>query len=342
MKKKSFVLVKNGSADSAFQLKEQDIPSPGPGQVLIESEGFGLNFADVMARLGIYKECPPLPTVIGYENVGRIKELGDGVKGFMVGDRVLTFTRFGGYTDHVISSEMAIAKISDSLSVGEATALATQYITAYYAAEEATNLFEGDCVLVHAAAGGVGTALVQLLKNKGCTVFGTAGSQEKLDYLKSLGVDYPINYRQTDYLEEIQKLGFGKKIDATFNPVGGNYVKKDFELLNAGGRVLIYGASKLTEARGNPFKILKLVFGFGFWNPIKLVSTSKSLIGINMLKIADYKPATFQRCLKAVIALAESGKIKPTVGQEFDFKNLAEAHNYLEGRQSIGKVAIKW
>jgi len=339
---KSYTLIKNGKASDAFQLQEKETPKPGKGEVLIESEGFGLNFADVMARLGIYRDCPPLPAVIGYENVGRIKELGENVTEFSVGDRVLAFTRFGGYADHIISPTMAVAKISEQLSVGEATALATQYITAYFAAEETVSLHEGDHVLIHAAAGGVGTALIQLLKRKGCVIFGTAGSQEKLDYLKSIGVDYPINYRKVDYLEEIEKLGFSGKIDATFNPIGGDYVKKDFKLLNSAGSVVLYGASKLTDARGNPFKIIKLLFGFGFWSPIKFVSTSKSLIGINMLKVADDKPASFTRCLKAVINLAETGEIKPYVGKEFNHTELAAAHEYLEGRKSIGKVAITW
>ena len=339
---RAYTLVKNGKATDAFKLEEKPTPEPGEGEVLIESEGFGLNFADVMARLGIYKDCPPLPTVIGYENVGRIKTLGKGVKGLIEGQRVLAFTRFGGYADHILTPAMGVTPIPEDLSIGEATALATQYMTAYYAVEECLNLHEGDYALVHAAAGGVGTALVQLLKNKGITVFGTAGSSEKLQYLREQGVDYPINYREQDYQEEIKKLGFDRKIDATFNPVGGDYVKKDFTLLNAGGSVVLFGASKLTEARGNPFKIIKLLFGFGFWSPIKFVSSSKSLIGLNMLRIADFKPATFQRCLKGVVTLIEQGTIKPTVGKEFEHSELAEAHTYLESRKSIGKVAVKW
>lgn len=339
---RNYTLTKNGIASEAFQLHETTTPTPGKGELLIQSEGFGLNFADVMARLGIYKDCPPLPAVIGYENVGRVKALGEGVTSFQVGDRVLAFTRFGGYADHVISPEMAVAKIPESLSVGEATALATQYITAYYALEQCLNLHEGDHVLVHAAAGGVGTALIQLLKSKGCVIFGTAGSDEKLDYIKSQGVDYPINYRKVDYLQAIRDLGFDKKLDATFNPIGGNYVKKDFKLLNAGGSVVLFGASKLTDARGNPLKMIRLLFGFGFWSPIQFVTSSKSLIGLNMLRIADFKPQAFKRALDGVIELAVSGAVQPVVGQEFPHDQLAEAHSYLENRQSMGKIAITW
>lgn len=339
---KAYALVKNGAADKAFELIESATPKPKKGEVLIESEGFGLNFADVMARLGIYKDCPPLPAVVGYENVGRVKEVGGGVDSVKIGDRVLAFTRFGGYSDHIITPEMAIVKIPESISIGEATALATQYITAYFAVEETVKLHSGDHVLVHAAAGGVGTALIQFLKNKGCIVFGTVGSDEKMEYLKSLGVDYPINYRKNDYLEEIEKSGFKGKLDATFNPVGGDYVKKDFKLLNSGGRVVLYGASKLTDARGNILKMLKLVFGFGFWSPIGFVSKSTSLIGINMLRIADDKPELFQSCLREVLALYEKGEIKPIVGKEYPYTQLAEAHEFLASRQSVGKLAIKW
>lgn len=338
----AYVLIKNGEAKSAFELQEKPTPQPGKGEVLIESEGFGLNFADVMARLGIYKDCPPLPTVIGYENVGRIKSLGEGVTGFKAGDRVLAFTRFGGYADHIVTPAMGVAKISESLSVGEATALATQYITAYFAAEEMVSLYEGDNVLVHAAAGGVGTALIQLLKQKKCVIFGTAGSEEKMEYLRGLGVDYPINYRKTDYLDEISKLGFERKIDVTFNPIGGDYVKKDHRLLIAGGRVVLFGASKMTDARGNIFKMLKLLFGFGWWSPIGFVSKSTSLIGVNMLKIADSKPEVIQRCLKAVMRLSEEGKINPVVGKEFPANQLVEAHEFLESRKSTGKIAVRW
>lgn len=339
---RAFQLVKNGKAAESFKLIEQPIPEPGPGEVLIASEGFGLNFADVMARLGLYKDCPPLPTVVGYENVGHIKAIGEGVTGLSIGDRVLAFTRFGGYTDHVLVPAMAVAPIGKGIGIGEATALATQYVTAHYAAYECLNLYEGDHVLIHAAAGGVGTALIQLLKLKGCVIFGTAGSEEKLEYLREQGVHYPINYRKTNYEEEIERLGFKGKIDATFNPIGGNYVKKDFSLLNAGGTVVVYGASKLTEAKGNPLKLAKLLYGFGLWSPIQLVSNSRSMVGINMLRIADQKPTAFTRSLKAVINMAESGALQPVVGKVFDHASLAEAHEYLEGRESIGKVAVSW
>jgi NADPH2:quinone reductase len=338
---RDIALIKFGKAEHAFELREKQNPEPKSDEVLIKSEGFGLNFADVMARLGLYPACPPLPAVVGYENVGIIVKVGAEISSVKVGDRVLAFTRFGGYADHIISKENALVKISSQLSVGEATALATQYITAWYAVNESAVLHEGDNVLVHAAAGGVGTALVQLLKMKKCVVFGTASKPEKLEYLSSLGVDYPINYKSNDYVEEIKKLGFNKKIDLALNPIGADYVKKDIGLLRSGGREILFGASKFTDAK-NIFQKISVLLSFGKVKPMDLLGQSKSLIGLNMLEIADHKPAVFQRGLMEVIAMADKGLIKPTVAKEFDHTEIAQAHEYLGSRDSIGKVAVKW
>lgn len=339
---KAYYLVKNGKSASAFELRESETPKPGPDEVLVKSEAFGLNFADVMARLGLYQDCPPLPTVIGYENVGRVVEVGSGVTSIKPGQRVVAFTRFGGYADHVVTTAKGVAPIPENMDAGVATALATQYGTAYFAAYEMVNLHEGDHVLIHAAAGGVGTALVQMAVHKGCTVFGTAGSDEKLEYLRSMGVHYPINYRQTDFDKEIKKLGFKNKLDVVFDPIGGSSVKKGIDLLNSGGRMVMFGASSMTEAQGNPIKTLKVAAGFGIWSPIQLMMRSISLIGINMLRIADNRPEALERCLNAVVKMTDEGILEPTVGGTFTHDKLADAHDFLASRKSIGKVVVTW
>lgn len=339
---KAYYLVKNGPSDKAFELRETPTPSPGPDEVLVRSEAFGLNFADVMARKGLYQDCPPLPTVIGYENVGRIVEVGSDVTTVQSGQRVVAFTRFNGYADHVVTPAKAVAVIPEDMDAGVAAALATQYGTAYYAAEEMVRIFPGDNVLIHAAAGGVGTALIQLAKNRGATIFGTAGSDEKLDYLREQGVHYPINYRKNDFDREIKRLGFNKKLDVIFDPIGGASVKKGIGLLNSGGRLVSYGASSMTDAQGNIFKTLGVAAGFGIWSPIVLVMRSLSILGINMLHISDNKPEILERALKGVVELTQQGVLVPTVGGEFNHKQLAEAHDFLASRKSIGKVVVKW
>jgi NADPH:quinone reductase-like Zn-dependent oxidoreductase len=120
---KAFYLIQNGDADKAFELRDLNLPDPADDEVLIKTESFGLNYADVMARLGLYRECPPLPTVIGYEAVGRVEKIGAAVKNFKVGDRVLAFSRFGGYASHILTPELAAIPIGDTVLASKALAL---------------------------------------------------------------------------------------------------------------------------------------------------------------------------------------------------------------------------
>ena len=332
-------LMRTGSAEKAFERKKQNDPKPAPGQVLIRTEGFGLNFADVVAREGNYPDCPPLPAVIGYDVAGHIEALGEGVTDLNIGDRVTAMTRFGGYAELVVTDARAVAKIPDSLDLTQATSLTTQYIPAWYAAVHHVNLFPGDKVLIHAAAGGVGTALTQIAKWKGCEIFGTAGSEEKLEYIKSQGVDHPINYRTRDFEQEVKKLA-PNGIDVVFDAIGGPSVKKGKRLLTAGGRLVLYGAADMTGA--NVFKKIKVGLGFGIYHPVQFMMSSTSLIGINMLRIADDRPEVLKRCLQGVIEQVEAGVLNPPKGELYHVDQLAEAHTRLETRKSKGKIALSW
>jgi NADPH2:quinone reductase len=197
-------LVKNGNSKDAFEFRNIQITEPKDDEVGVIIEASGINFADVVARLGQYQDCPPLPTVIGYEAVGRIEKVGKDIKSLKKGDRVLVFTRFGGYSQYVTQKENAIAKISETMDVGKALALATQYSTAYYAFAVATNVLPNETVLIHAGAGGVGTALIQLCKLRNANIYATAGSEEKLEYMRKLGVQHAINYTKYDFAEFIK------------------------------------------------------------------------------------------------------------------------------------------
>jgi NADPH:quinone reductase-like Zn-dependent oxidoreductase len=260
----------------------------------------------------------------------------------LVGKRVVAMTRFGGYAEFAKTDYRACAVISDSINAAEATALATQYCTAYYAAYECASLFEGDQVLIHACAGGVGTALTQLAKQKGCTVYGTSGSDAKFDYLRNNGVDYPINYRKEDYSKKLLELSKGKKLDVAFNSVGGTTFKKDMKLLDKGGKSVIYGAAERSGKKGGAFATLGLVWNFGLMTPIQLLMNSQGVIGINMLRIADHKPMVMKRCLEAVVDMTEKKILTPSAGGVFSINEIGEAHAFLEGRTSTGKIAIMW
>jgi len=153
---KSIYLVRYGSSDQAFEIREEEDPFPREGEVTLRVEASGLNFADVLARLGLYQDAPKIPCVLGYEVVGRIDRVGSGVERVRAGDRVTAFTRFGGYASHVVVDSRAVVSIPEDMDAGVAAALATQYCTAWYAAEEMVRLHKGDHVLIQAAAGGVG------------------------------------------------------------------------------------------------------------------------------------------------------------------------------------------
>lgn len=339
---KAIVLKKHGKPERAFEIKEQKIPEPRPGMVVIKVEASGLNFADVLARNGLYKDAPKPPSVLGYEVVGHVHSIGEGVGGFNEGDRVLAFTRFGGYAEYALTDARAIAKIPEKLDAAKAAALGTQYGTAYYGAYELVNLFEGDHVLIHAAAGGVGTALVQLAKAKGCIIYGTAGSDEKLEYLKSIGVHYPINYKKQDFYEEIRKMRGKQGLDVIFDSIGGTVFRKSMRLLSFGGKIVVYGAAGRMGRSWGLLSNLKLVWDYGFVIPVFLLMTSRSIIGLNMLRIADYKPKAMQRCLENLVKLLEEGKINPQVGGVFKAKDIAKAHELLESRKSTGKIVVMW
>lgn len=339
---KAATLVRKGDANQAFEIREIEKPTLDTFDVLIKVEAFGLNFADVMARKGMYAAAPAIPSVLGYDVVGEVVESKGEEGKHLVGKRVVAMTRFGGYAEYAKTDYRACAIISAEMNPAKATALATQYCTAYYAAYECVSLFEGDKVLLHAAAGGVGTALTQLLKLKGCEIYGLTSSDKKLDYLKKQGVDFPINHKKSDYVAQVFKHSKGKRVDVAFNSVGGSTFKKDAQLLDKGGKQVIYGAAEMADSKGNMFSKLNLLRKFGFYTPISLLIKSQGVIGVNMLVIADFKKNVIKRCLEEVVKLTEEGKLDPQVGGEFPIEKIGEAHAFLEGRKSTGKIVVTW
>lgn len=335
---KALTLIAKGKAEKAFEEREVPMPSPNKDEVLIKVEAFGLNFADVLARQGLYEEAPPIPCVLGYEVVGEVTEVGEGVDKNWIGKRVTAFTRFGGYAEYVTTSSNGIAEIGD-MDAGKATALATQYSTAWYMACIRGYFRKGDAVLVHSAAGGVGTALTQLLKAQGCIVFGTTSTESKFDYMKENGVDHPLLL--SNYASEIPKL-IDQKIIASFNAIGGKSYKKDMKLLSPGGTIYQFGAADRSGKKGGIFASLGLLFSMGFTHPLFLLMKSKSIIGINMLAIGDHQPNTLSECINGSVQWAKEGKLHPQVGNSYPASELAAAHAELESGKSKGKIVVKW
>jgi len=335
-------LVRTGDPHQAFEERELPDPIPAEGELRVAVEAFGLNYADVSARHGLYQDAPPMPSVLGYEVVGRVDSIGAGVEGFSEGQRVTALTRFGGYATSAVTDARAAAVIPDDMDVGVAAALPTQGCTAYYMAVDSINLHVGDHVLIHAAAGGVGSLLIQLCKERGCIVYGTAGSADKLELLRSLGVDHPINYRTADFVEEVRRLRGDAGLDVIFDSIGGSYVRRGIGLLGAGGKIVCFGAASHEAGLMQVLRSLRFLASWGLPHPVPLLMRSRSLMGVNMLRIADERPEVLGRCMRGVADLALAGRLQPVVGGKFTAAQIGDAHELLESRRSTGKIVVTW
>ena len=340
---KAIYLTKHGNADKAFEVRDTDIPEIEADEIVIEVKSIGLNFADVLARRGLYPDAPKNPAILGYDVAGIVHKKGEAVSHVSVGQRVAALTRFGGYAQYAKTFAEGVAAIPDNISFEEATALATQGCTAYFCAEESVQLHEGDNVLIHAAAGGVGSLLVQYAKHKGCKVYGTA-STKKQGFLNELGVDVPIDYTSQNFDEIISNdLKEGQQLDIIFDSIGGAVFKKGMKILGQGGRMVTYGAaSQMDKGKKNLIATLKVGLGFGIFSPIGLLMKSQSIVSVNMLRIADHRKHIFKHVFNQVIDLSSQGILKPKIGKVFPVDQFAEAHEYLEQRKSLGKVVVNW
>lgn len=335
-------LVRYGNSENAFEIREINRPEPSENEVCIKVEAFGINFADVVARRGLYPDAPKNPAILGYDVAGTVDAIGANVSHVNLGDRVTALTRFGGYAQYATTMSEGVARIPEHLGFAEATVLSTQGCTAYFCAIDKVTLHKGDIVLIHAAAGGVGSILVQIALSKGCIVIGTA-SCSKRAFLKELGVHYIIDYTKENLSDQLRKLNLYQKINVVFDSIGGYTFKQGMKALAPGGSMISFGAAEQIDGnKTNKLKALKAALGFGIFSPIQLLMKSQSIIGVNMLRIADHQPKIFQECLNGVIAMYESGIIKPNVNKVFKATEIAQAHDYLESRQSIGKIALEW
>lgn len=341
IKSKAYFLVNKGESQKAFELRELEINKPKGTEIIVEAEAFGLNYADVMARRGLYREAPPMPCVIGYETIGKVVQCGPEANPELLNKRVVAFSRFGGYAKHVVTNDYAAVEVKNE-SPGELLALSTQAVTAFYMSRYLTPIHQGEIVLIHAAAGGVGTMLIQLAKMSGALVIAKIGREEKRELVESLGADFVVNYNSSDYIEQINTFLNGRRIDVSYNPIGGATFKKDMSILGSGGRMILFGGSELGKAKWGVLSSLNFVRKMGLILPIGLMMRSKNILGVNMLKVADNKPHVIEACLKGIIELFNEKKIQPQVGGVYSHKNLAQAHDDLESGKTTGKLAIVW
>lgn len=329
---------RNGGPE-VLEVRETKDPEPGPGQVRIRVAAAGVNFADVMARLGLYPDAPALPTVVGYEVSGKIDKLGPGVTGLAEGTRVLTLTRFGGYSEAVCVPASQALPIPDSLTFEKAAAIPVTYLTAWIMLVHLGNVRKGDRVLVHAVAGGVGQAALQICRFRGAEVIGTA-SGSKHARLKELGVAHCIDYTKQDFETEVSKITNGRGVDVVLDAVGGDSFKKSYRCLAPLGRLYIFGASSF--AVGEKRSILAALRGL--WNmptfkPIPLMNENRGVQGVNMGHLWD-KGDELGRMLAEIVDLTAKGTLDPVVDRTFPFAQAGEAHRHIQARGNFGKVLL--
>ncbi|MFI5203810.1 MAG: zinc-binding alcohol dehydrogenase family protein [Flavobacteriales bacterium] len=335
---KAVFIASYGSAENSLRLQETKDPVALPGEVLIQTEAFGINFADVMARKGLYNAAPKPPFIPGYEICGKVIATGLPEDAHWIGKRVASFTRFGGYAEKCVAPVQALITLQHNISASDACALCTQYATAWFAVNESVVIREGETALIYAAAGGVGTAIVQLLKLKNVHVTSVVSSEKKEKVAIENGSDVCII---ASNFAEIKSRLSGKTFDVIFNPVYGKTLKHDIRLLKPAGRLVLYGASsRLSRGRGF-FNTLFYALAAGRIFPVFLMMQSKTLSGINMLEIGDRKPELLKQCMENVFQLYYAGKLKPAV-HEFPVTEIARVHREMEERKTTGKLVIRW
>jgi NADPH:quinone reductase-like Zn-dependent oxidoreductase len=322
-------------------LRSQDGPDPIPrsGEVRIRVAAAGVNFADILGRLGIYSDAPKLPYVPGYEVSGQIDLLGQGVPDFREGDPVFALTRFGGYSNVVCVPYKQVFKRLDWMSAQDAAAIPLTYLTAYMMLVVMGSLQAGDKVLIHGAAGGVGMAALDLCRILGAETFGTA-SPEKHDYLLSHGLNHAIDYRNQDYERVVMDLTGGKGVHIVLDPLGGIHWPKNYRLLLASGRLIHFGASSLAQGkRRSLWTVFRGMVMLPFYTPLKLMNDNKAVIGVNLGQMWD-QASMMRPWMKQIVAWYDEALFRPKIDRTFSFAEAAAAHHYLQDRKNIGKVLL--
>ena len=307
----------------AIEPAERERPEPGAGEVRIAVEAAGINFADIMQRRGHYHGGPAAPFVPGLEVAGTIDAVGDGV-GREVGETVVSMVDNGGYAEYAIADAAGLLPVPDGLSMAEAAGFPVQFLTARNCLHEWGELSEGESVLIHAAAGGVGTAAVQLAREAGAEIFGTASTAEKLDRATQLGCDHPINYEEEDFVAAVEaETDHG--VDLVLDGVGGETTEQSLDALAQFGRMVVYGAASGTPGR---LQTDNLLFG------------NYRIVGYHLGRAIQLRPMEVLGAVPELAEMLAAGDLEVQFDRAFDLGNAAQAHEYIESRQSIGKVVL--
>ncbi|RMF14863.1 MAG: alcohol dehydrogenase [Candidatus Dadabacteria bacterium] len=337
---KAITITRHGGPE-VLTVKEAPDPEPGPGEVCIDVAFAGLNFAEVMARKGLYPDAPKPPCVVGYEVSGTVRSVGNEVSEVKPGDRVAALTRFGGHASVVCVPEMQVLRIPDAMPLETAAAIPVVYLTAWHMLFRVANLQPGMHVLVHMAAGGVGTAALQLCQTVADVITCGTASPGKHDYVREQGCTHPIDYRNRDYAAEVRKLTDGRGVDIVLDPLGGGDWRKGYALLAPAGHLVAFGFANADA--GETRKLLHLLRQFlavPRFSPLRLMDDNRSVSGVNMGHLWN-ETEMLRNELQEVLKLWEAGAVRPHIDSVWTFEEAARAHGRLEKRKNVGKVLLQ-
>ena len=340
---KAVVLTRSGGPE-VFEVLERPDPAVGAGEVRIAVHAAGLNFADTMARVGLYPAAPKPPCVLGYEVAGEVETIGEGVSGLTVGQRVMAGTKFGGQAELAVAHARDVMPMPEHLSFEEGAAFCVNYGTAYAALMIMGGLREGNRVLIHAAAGGVGIAATQVARIAGAEIFGTA-SAAKHEAIKAQGVDHPIDYRTQDFKAEIRRLTNGEGVDVILDPMGPTSFRKDYRILRPGGRLIMCGLSEAMNENGRDMRaalrsLLRMPTStMPWWNAGRLLNQNRGVFGLNLLSWWR-REGGMDRITAPLLSDLNSKQLMPVVARSYPFEQAGDAHRYLAERRNIGKVVL--
>lgn len=323
-----------------LEIREVPRPEPRGGEVLVRVKRIGLNFAEVFGRLGVYPGIPDPPFIPGIECSGVVESVGSGVKGIKPGDRVIVFSKQGSYAEFVCTRSEHVVQMPPAMSFEAAAALFVTYFSAYHGLITLANLRKGEKVLIHAGAGGVGTAAIQVARHLGAEVFTTVGSDEKIETAKSQGADHVVNYRSRDFGEFVRGKSGGYGVDVVLDSVGGSAFKKGWKLLAPMGRYVLFGFAAVTGARTiNKIKAFAEAIRVPWIYPPGMVTKNVALMGFN-LYFLTHKTEYFRGVSQTVLQWYSRKIINPVLGRRFAFEQIVEAHAFLQSRKSIGKIIV--
>jgi len=335
---RAIVTTANGDV-SVMKVETRPDPVPTAGHVLVRVKAAGLNFADILARQGLYPDGPPKPCVMGYEVAGVIEKVGEGVDQDLIGKAVIAMTRFNGQAELVAVSAKQVFEKPGNLSFEEAAAIPVNYLTAWALIVTMGGLESDEAILIHNAGGGVGLAALDIARHIGAKTFGTA-SASKHEFLKQRGLDYAIDYRNQDWLPVLMDLTGGRGVELVIDPLGGDSWKKSFRALRSTGRMGVFGMS-VASASGIKGKLraLKAIALMPRYNPLGLMNRNKGVFGLNLGHMWGEGEKVASWTAEIVKGVAD-GWVRPHVDRAFPFDQIADAHNQLEGRKNTGKVVL--